>query len=285
MTYQYIDVPANRDTVIDAIVNFAVTNAGFTNIGADGTLRRLSKSGLYFCFIPASRIAGTYYEIAVRLTTVEPTNSTYMSVDGQPYCSGIGTSTYAGPYVGLHLFTDGIEVNCALEVLPGAFAHLSFGYLFKFGSWTGGEYVTGSIYYSWWYVNQGTTSFSGGSGGLASYKNTLYYNSEFYPEAQKLNDKRVTWGGVTSTCNTPLYSLGYASYNYRRPLLPIYAIIDETGVRNKVVGVSKQARFLNLDGLQNKEIIEDDWMVFPYSQRTAIIGTVYDASYGLAYKR
>lgn len=299
MTYQYVDAPANRTSVISAIVNFAVANAGFALVDGDGDFQSISKSGLYWCLAPRS--ASTYvvrYEIGARLTTVVPTADDYTTVTGQELLSGFGLSIYTGPYTGLHLFSNGAEVNAVLEVVPGAFSHLSFGTINKFGTFTGGQYLTGSVYTvrneGAWSTNRNKTQpydgglCTGGNNGWTPadyYRNAMYYNSSFYPEAVKSDNRRVVWGGVESACNTPLYNQGYASYNYRRALLPIYAIIEETDARSKVIGVSAQARFLNLSGLQNKEIIESDWMVFPYSQRTAIIGTGYDATYGLAYKK
>lgn len=284
MTYLYTDVPANRGAVIDAIVNFAVANAGFTNEGADGDLSRISKGGFYWCFIQTGLEYNTY-GIYARLTTVIPTLSTYTSVSGQNGHTGIGLDNYTGPYTGLHLFTDGVEVNCLMEVVPGAFSHLSFGSLSKFGTWTGGQYLTGSIFYGWGISTVFSMPYNGGSSVSSATKNALYYNDQFYHDGTAVDNKKVVFGGIGSVYNAPLYNLGYALYNYRRPLLPIYAIIEETGVRSKVVGASNQARFLNLDQLQNKEIVETDWMVFPYSQRTAIISTGNSGNYGLAYKR
>lgn len=286
MTYLYTDVPADRGAVIDAIVNFAVTNAGFTNEGSDGDLRRLSKGGFYWCFIPSVNLAYNANGIYCRLTTVMPTISTYTSATGQSGYTGIGFNNYPGPYVGLHLFTNGTEVNCVIEIVPGAFAHISFGSLYKFGTWTGGQYLTGSVFYGWGVQNTVILAISYNGGGSAGgVNNALYYNEQFYHEGYTIGNKRVCWGGYGSGYNTPLYDRSYALYNYRRPLLPNYAIIEETGVRTNVVGVSEQARYLNIDELNNKEIIEDDWMVFPYSQRTVIISSGTSGNHGLAYKR
>lgn len=299
MTYQYIDVPANRTTVISSIVDFAVANAGFTLVDGDDDFQVISKSGLYLCFTLESFYSSSYYEIAARLTTVEPTESNYKTVDGQYKLSGMGMDVYQGPYVGLHLFTNGSEVNCALEIVAGAFSHLSFGSILKFGTYTGGQYLTGSVYSvdaGYYYpTSLAVNPFDGGLntgsyGGWPSYFfcNSFYYDSQFYAESYKVDNKRSFWGGVSSTCNTSLFNVNYAAYNYRRPLLPLYKIIETTTSRNKVVGVSEQAKYINMLGLLNKEIIEYDWMVFPYSQRSLLIGSYFDTVYantGLAYKK
>ena len=297
MTYQYIDSPSNRSTVISSIVSFAVANAGFTAVDSSGDFQCISRSGLYWCLYPVSVSTSTYYQIAARLTSVKPTEATYLSVTGQYMKSGMGMHTYSGPYVGLHLFTNGIEVNCVLEIISGVFTHLNFGSITPFGSVVG-HYVTGSVYsvadgYKYNPYNQSIQPYDGGlcssvGRAAANFRSAMYYGGVFYAESILYNSVRVVWGGPGSVYNSHLFSMDYASYNYRRPLLRMYAVIKITGYRDKVVGVSEQARYVNLSRLQNKEIIEDDWMVFPYAQRTKLIGSYFDdssASYGIAYKK
>lgn len=62
-----------------------------------------------------------------------------------------------------------------------------------------------------------------------------------------------------------------------------------SGSRDKLVAISDQVRVLNLTGLVNKEVIENNWMVFPYFQRDQIFGTegriAITGVLGLAYKK
>lgn len=299
MTYLYVDAPADRTSVISSIVDFAVANAGFALVDGSGDFQCISKGGLYWCFNPESLSSASKYQIAARLTSVVPSSSDYLTVTGQYKVSGFGMYSYSGPYVGLHLFSNGDEVGCVLEIANNIFSHLNFGQIDKFGTYTGGQYITGSVYapsdnfcYCPW--NQGLNPFDGGlfggGGRAANFRNVLYYESSFCSESAIYEDKRVVWGGVYSTCNTPLFNVGYAGYNYRRPLLPMYAMIEETGARSKMIGVSENVRYVNLDGLLNKEVIESDWMVFPYAQRTHLIGTYFTGTanpgdHGLAYKK
>jgi len=296
MTYQYSDAPADRDSVINTIVAFAVSNAGFTNHGDDGALRRLSKSGEYFCFLPRSAFSlGSYYQIAARMTDSLPTEETYLTTTGQTLISGFDMYQYTGPYTGLHLFTNGTEVNCVLEIAPNVFSHLSFGTPRKFGSWPGGGFITGSIYSSYttsyYPSNYSTNPFDGGIGTTSGdrislyYRNCIKYNGLYYGEIRQTDGRSVFWGGCSSSYNTPLYNQSQAAYNFRTPLLPMYAVIKQTGSIDRVVAVSEQARFLNLEGLVNKEVIESDWMVFPYAQRTTVISLGNSGNFGLAYKK
>lgn len=299
MTYQYTDAPANRDTVINAIASFAVTNAGFTK-STDGELTRLTKNSMHWCMIPYSAGTVGYYQIACRMTSETPSESTWETVAGQRKYSGMDTYTYTDVYIGLHLFTDGHEVNAVLEIAPGVFSHLSFGFATALSSYSL-AYVTGSLYTvysdatSWAPGSTKINPFDGAETSndawsrrpLVVYANSLYYNGIFYREGGAAVDGVYGhWGGVGSKCyNYKLYNVGMAKYNYRRPLLPMYAVICVSSARDKVVAISGQVRYVNLTGLQNKEVVESDWMIFPYAQRTTIIGPANSGVYGLAYKK
>lgn len=62
----------------------------------------------------------------------------------------------AGPYTSLHLFgstsPDPDVVYCVLEYTPGIYRHFAFGNVEKFGTWTGGEFVSG---HQWTRYNSG----------------------------------------------------------------------------------------------------------------------------------
>jgi len=298
MTYQYIDAPANRDSVISDMVSFAVSNGGFTNEGDDGDLRRISRGGFYLSLINRSIYSAACFEIACRMTDTLPTASTWSTAAGQYKSSGMGLHTQDGPYTGMHLFTDGNEISAALEIVPDVFVHLSFGFPSKFGTWTGGAYISGQIYqthptsnYGWPAWQFCTTTADIGTydthRAASNYANAFNYQGEWIREGGSfINSKRMNWGAYDRGYSSALFNAGWAAYNYRRPLLPLYTVIQEDGSQDRVVAVSNQVRLINLEGLMNKEVIESDWMVFPWCQRTAIAyGFGTTGNWGMAYKK
>lgn len=307
MAYQYVDAPADQSAVTDAIVAFAVANAGFTNEGIDGTIRRISKSGIYWAFGTGATFRGDQL-IKVRMLDVLPTSSTWLTASGQAYAACLSTYLMSSGFAGLYLFTDGNAIHCVLEIVEGSFAHINLGSISeKYGVWTGnGEFLTAAMYnvYNSSYSSFGTAGctypLDGGYGsaytdgyGSEYYathysQNAAFYDGAFYRVGA--GNAAVSFGAVCvdslNLYNSQLLLKGPSIYNNRVPLLPMYARIKNVDGNTIVMGEITNAKALNLEGLVDKTILENDWMVFPIKQKTSIYGGGgVSGNYGIAYKK
>lgn len=310
MAYQYVDAPASVTTILGAIITFAVANAGFSNQGDDSTLKRLSKSGHYYCFeVKRSGAAG----IQGRLTGELPTSGTWKTLtNGSKLLGSMFWNISTTSFTGLHLFTQGLSVYAALELVPNVFVHLSFGLIKKFGTYTGGEQITGQCFSS---ARGNPSYFSVGSeydgppenggnamrypGGTAENDYTDYrYVGARHDRDNTAEGRELLWTASSQLGGDAggpypmkaLHAQGVAAYNLRRPLFPIYAMVRDISVSDnwQVVGELEGCRFLNLSGLTNKTVLEDDWMVFPYTQQTTIASGYFlsnSGDNGIAYKK
>lgn len=146
---------ANLDVFISDLISFAVTNAGFTNIGNTAidsdTLYRLSKTTetltTYWGFRNLD-IGGDGAEVSniivrSRMLHLSPTAANFIDApSGAANFTDMGTFNFRGPFTRYYFFTDGNSVFAVLEVRPGIYSHLAFGNMNKIGTWTGGAYLT-----------------------------------------------------------------------------------------------------------------------------------------------
>ena len=146
---------ADLDVFLSDLVSFAVTNAGFTNIGNtpidSDTLYRLSKTTdsvtTYWAFRNLD-VAGDGPEVSnivvrSRLLHVSPTATNFVDgASGAQHFTNMGTFNFRGPFTRYYFFTDGDSVFAVLEARPGIYCHMAFGDMNKIGTWTGGAYLT-----------------------------------------------------------------------------------------------------------------------------------------------
>ena len=160
---------ASLDEFLEAIMAFAVANAGFTretNIPiSDGSntadtlyaLRRNTDGQLWWGFRVQTNNGETLFPnstIRSRLMTVRPTvanfnpsNSGVVLPNGARRVLAVGAFNLAPPFTGYTLYSDGNNVFAILEIRAGIFTHLAFGNITKAISFQGGEYVSGTCGY------------------------------------------------------------------------------------------------------------------------------------------
>ncbi len=179
------------DSFASDLVDFAVTNAGFTDEGSvlvdSGTITmyRISKTTdtikTYWWFAEDTISSTTYANsrLQSRMMHVLPTDGNRETLaDGQRYTTNMGAFEISPSFTGYSFFTDGIGVFAALEVTSGVFTHINFGNLVKAGSFDGGAYLTANNYQTsfatglWFDIVDGSHSSSsqvlGGRANLAS---------------------------------------------------------------------------------------------------------------------
>ena len=157
MPYSGAVATFTMEDILTELVDFAVANAGFTDLGAlplggGRNLYRLSKDGMYWWFKGVRWSYSIYSTDVIQMRmqsavpTLEPNNTedTSCGPDNISFCMlwkfGVSTNCVAS-----YFFTDiaGKAVHCAIEVAPNIFTHLSFGHVEKYGTWNGGGYVCG----------------------------------------------------------------------------------------------------------------------------------------------
>lgn len=311
MAYSESTSVTDRNAFIAAIVAFAVANAGFTDRGStvDGayTIYCISKGSIYWNFVADA--AEGEITISTRMSFAQITTFaafTSTGTAGQRY-STMMACYQSGPYIKYFLYTEGNAVHGALQVYNDVWTHISFGNIIKFGTWTGGEYVTangsykilsGSTYRPWDYNHNGIL-FDGGRHTLSTNRITGYVRhirgsaTSNYLEFARLGNleqydqwcQMVAESGMVKilveTCS-PI------AFNSRAPLFPVYVKIYETTTnRWMLYGYVPGARVLNIQNLSSGSIVENNWITFPMIQRSGGDATLSPISsyWGVAYKR
>ena len=315
---------------------FATSNAGFTDGGTDtintNTVHRLSKAGIHWSFeetltvtLQASPLLTENYA-RMRMTYSQPTSGTGFTDSipiGQPRFSCFGTFANAGPYTGHIFYTEGDAVHAALEVFPNVFQHLSFGSITKFGTWTGGEYLTAGSYQR---IQSSTRQYASafsqlpfsdveGSGhlpgtgtgfdspciGFVRYDQTGTSLDDFAPiGAFNLNNQRARMCNMIEPKdiqnNSMLSGMLFDAPNQgnlRTPLFPMYVRLRDYNANTPstldayfVAGVVPGVRMCNISELNAKEIINTNWQTYPVVQKIGVsnVAPISD-SLGFAYER
>ena len=202
------------------------------------------------------------------------------------------------------MFTDGNFVNVAVEIVAGVFAHLNFGEMTKVGAWTGGgQVLTGG---PWIYgLNSGHASYL-----FAGYAQWPFrsngYSDDSLSGSQSFGHVRVPTLGPTSiigysgagtssmvansaTCRHDiLLDFGANASNGRAPLVPINLHQSNGGTASPWMhlGYISNARFINIENLNPKDVVNTNWMVFPISQKNGPASAYLNSqNYGIAYQQ
>ena len=313
--------------------SFAAANVGFSNQGTTiingNTVHHLSKGGIYWNFeetLTTVTSGFTSHYSRMRMTYTKPIdvdgfNQSFPT--GQERFTAFGTFANSGPYTSHIFYTEGTAVHAVLEVFPGIFQHLSFGSITKFGTWTGGEYLTAGSYQG---ISSSTRTFSSsnssipfadteGSGhnsgtsagfnqscqGYMRYLQTGSNGDDFAPIGSiTLNNQRVRMGSLfapKATQDVNMFSsLLFDSPNQgnlRTALFPMYtrvrdydANIPATLDAYFIGGVVPGVRLCNVSNLNPKEIVNTNWQVYPMVQKfgDSDIAPI-SGDVGLAYER
>lgn len=326
---------SSLNDLLQTLVTFAASNAGFTEItkvtgiaNSNSDMYILQKGSIYWYFIGFERTLtnyGTYGYIDCRMMTVEPTaaNRNTLSL-GQPINTWVGLfNRPSGPYTTYYLFTDVTAVHMAVEVTPGIYTHLSFGSVDKFGTWTGGEYLSGehsarSNYSPTTGFENYNTSISSGRSSLIMQGNydsitslsdsarpTFIYNpvnsrgdnrdftpvnisidSDFDNQAAAFTGSPDNYSGTGSILNNLLINSPNA-FNQRSALLPTYLRLwDPNSSRWILAGDVPSVKIVNTQLIDPAEVVEVTWQVFPNVQKAGdqMIAPV-TGNAGVAYQR
>lgn len=276
------------------------TDFPYTNQWDVRTLR--SPSGIYFTFgIPRQGFTHLWLSTAESLVI-----SAWLNQQQGSASNPCRVDNLQGPHVGYHFFSDGLSVNVAVEIVTGVFVHFNFGAVQKNGDWVGGEYVTGlSIYtvdqYS---LVQGLNAYNfwpfdsiSGIGSILPYGDDIcgHIRTPISGPTQPIarNSRSASTTRVYTTpwapnAGRPLLDYSPNKFNGRAVLVPINFVQASSGDSGPYyqLGTVGNARAVNIANLNAKETVNNEWMVFPVSQKNGP-GTTYmnSLNYGLAYKK
>lgn len=327
------------DQLLSAIRSFAAANGWTENAyAADGAGNKLhiSKATLYLNFRSLVNEFSTANDlwpclqstgVACSISTGYLGSSAWNEQPGHVFnglsksCSGIFNTGASGVY---HLFAS-ISPDmlfCVAETSPGVFAFLGGGMLEKTGSYTGGEWLTGS------YALDGNIDTSSGVNNgyfifnvnptnhrlsplpflpnQANFASSLVRaefdtNTGFGHLASTglvINPAWATGGLITCAFDTsystlfqyenqiaPWYFKSPAALNGIAPMLPFYLFGRRASDMRSPLGFAPHLRFLNIENYAPGAILtlgSEQWMVFPGYQKAP--GTDYTMNYGYAVR-
>lgn len=311
-------VPTTISDFIDQVVSFAVAQAGFTDEGSvtqtsGTTLRRISKNSIYWNFEHTlSHTSGTrrgnYINMRMTYSLYAGTAfSTTVPADGHDWHVQCSTHKVTGPFQQLYLYSDGNVVHAALETVPNVFTHLSFGTMLKFGTFTGGEYVSATSFFD--SLSTGTYTFGRSNAGVifgdsvvngrqsGAVRNSVggndstdfaaLSNQGTVQEARMAIPMIASNGLSSSGWYNELYTHSPNQANNRAVMLPVYCRLRDTNIATTETALYHadayvpNVRFLNMGGLAAKDLILTNWRVFPLSQTFGDLD-VATATFGFA---
>lgn len=268
--------------------------------------------------------AGVFYHIAFNANWIMLNTATASNGAGEPQSQPganpsnqvVGQAT--GPHVGYHLFSQGDRVHCVVERATNVFLHMSFGQIEKAGNWAGGAYVTGACWSD--AIYPGTTGkfpwtdypHSRPFESITGYTAGANINGVFYSarghmrtDYDTYKTMELTTGSYRSSTDLNCgfcSSWGYGfelltdspnMFNNRAALVPIQFTLQSEPLANNEQNTSRlqmgqvtDVAAVNMALINPKDIINNDWMVFPISQKNGDgITYVNSGNYGLAYKK
>jgi hypothetical protein len=211
------------------------------------------------------------------------------------------------PFTSYHFFSEGTTVHMAAEMSSGAYTHLNFGDITKYGSWTGGQYlaVTRTAFASASYFDVVSPfrhgwPFTGyqsdndmGSGSPNNGWSFIYlpYNSRDFATLGQTGYA----SGVTTYNRT--YTFGFSQHivdaSGPMPYAPNAYNNRSLGLRLEVflkdaisggsgllrpIGYIPNIRLINIANLNPKDVVNTDWMVFPCQFKNGALLNSYATS-------
>lgn len=292
---------AARGWTVNTSVGVNTGGTGFTN-----KQRSLTSDSITVNIIPDTGAGGRLR--AQPATAYINTSTPFYAHTGTPNNSGSVSTTVNMNEIGTtgvayHLFGNDASpryIHVVVEVTAGVFSHFAFGTLQKFGTYTGGGYVT-SLSFS--------TTTAGQTGMPFSALNRSTTNGTQWIRADGLVGLgspawRTSFGQVAATDGdssfvSNLYKGGLSLAFQRTPLAPIFCFAQATETttpqRNVCMGVVQDLRAVSLNGRQPGEVLTiggDTWRLFPIRAKggpgtgTAAynISTTHTGLLGLAYR-
>lgn len=293
--------------VISQFHAYAVANAGFVDAGdivlaGPRTMKRLSKGGIFWHFVPFATGNGIRSFMGY---TAEITDAPGVSGDAQPQPTYMSAWSFASSYPSLYMYTDDSDVVfAAVELTTGIFNHIGFGSITKLESFTGGEFLT---------AGEGETTFGGGpvffysidsqqqhAPYVGQYANVIANAGAGFMRISGTNTDYQDFAGLGVTFNTNRAGMNSVhgisdevfrdapnEATLRSPIFPMYAcILDTVTGLYRISGYVPNIRLCPNKYLDPAEIILTDWQTFPLTQKNASgLLCAPCGNYGLAYKR
>jgi hypothetical protein len=306
--------PANLGDLIDSLKQFAIDYGGFTDTGSDYTsssydYTSLTKGGIKFNLSYRDTAGTGAGEVLLNTSTAWAGSGLLTAQTG-------AAAKNARAYIGLTpieywMFTDGDSVHCVVEISSDCYAHISFGVLEKYGSYTGGEYVSANYWgnTAWQSANNSRTFDGYASGATYAGHVRCTYSGRTFAEMGETGDVTKHWarnnwfgGGYynDSSVNNDdgeLWKHQPNNYNGRSMLIPVEMFISDipnttTAFNGWIpLGRVSNAAVVNIANLNAGDTVNTDWMVFPLCMKnpagalTLASGQVDTLDIGFAYKK
>jgi hypothetical protein len=309
MAYQ-TGTPASLTDLIDDFKAFAIANGGFADAASNFTLSTythfaLSRGGVFWGFSFKDSSGGG--DIIFNTSTARSGATALTSQTGACYKSA--RAFFGLTPIQYWMFSDGDATHCVVEVSAGCYAHLSVGVLEKYGSYTGGAFVSAN------YWNNATYSSASNSRHLGGYvvntANTYINHIRVSYDGRTiaglgsngftgLNHARNLFmsGGMSSAAGQgELWTHLPNTYNGRSVLIPVefFLAFDLSNVSDPTgwipLGRINNAALVRIDNLDAEDLVNTDWMVFPWSMKnptgalTLANGMVTTENMGWAYQK
>lgn len=218
--------------------------------------------------------------IRVRGSTGFDSNSAW---DAQPNAStseaGIGVFV-EGDVKTYWFFSDaaGSYIHVAARISADTYCHLSLGHLTKLGSWTGGQYLAGTIARS----NSEypiAVSFAEASAGSGTFRADIDGATNAWQSLGGAPSGQLECLGAfppapdesqNADLLGSLIAAAPASWNGRAPLWPCMVLLQRPSSRYSIAGYPDDQRVLNIEVLtpeQTLAIGSDEWLVFPFTRK------------------
>jgi hypothetical protein len=309
MAYQ-TGTPASLTDLMDTFKAFALGNGGFADSGSgysasSYTYFALNRGGVHYGFSYKDASGGG--DCLFNTSTAWAGSGLLTAQTGA--CGKNARAFFGLTPIQYWMFSDGDATHMVAEISSGCYAHLSVGVIEKYGTYTGGAFVSAN------YWNNATIGSSGNSRHLDGYtvsSSNTYINHVRVTYDSKtiagfgsnshsgLNHVRNLWmsGGIyNSFSDGELIAMQPNSYNGRSVLIPVelflaYDLASSTDPTGWIpLGRLNNCALVNIANLSAEEIVNTDWMVFPLSMKnptgslTLASGMVDTDNYGFAYKQ
>jgi hypothetical protein len=321
-------IASDLDDLLDQMCAFAVAEAGFTEITQIGSTGRqsdmyiLQRGSVYWWFLGNIQTLTNYGDngfIEARMMTTQPNlgNRTTLSLGQRALTKAQLWNRDDGPFTNHWFYSNGQNVAMVVEVVPNVFTHLVFGVATKFGTYTGGEFLGGTMMGSsgWsqsiseWLI--GTTAFGNyGSYPFAYDQGNSTYGAgyHYFPqdsygdyrdfaifESSNVDTQHCIGSMTYNMVSTPAQNIltgdllrySPSAYNSRAVLVPPYFWqYDTASGRRMCLAEVDNIRLLNMNLITPKETVEVKWDVYPIFQKDGDPGVATitgDAAY--AYER
>ena len=233
-------------------------------------------------------------------------NESYAQNDKQSYVQSLSPIT--PPFTTYDFFTEGTCVHMAAQMSNGAFTHFSIGDVTKYGSWIGGHYVAITN------TASGSNSSYLNNGGMYPqyhlFGNTAYATMTYIYAPNKAGTRTfATFGSTQGQDYNDGYTPAYAfsqntgvidtliantpnTFNNRAtgPRLELFLLDvppDGTSRLWRPCGYIPNLRPINIRLLNPRDVVNDDWMVFPLqSKNLGVLNTFANTyNYGWAMQK